>query len=297
MYYRLTTDSPLRIHQGQQGGSLLKALQSNPDASSLSIRAIVRDPTAASQKLSSKSNSNLTFHKANLTDKSSLIPALTDVDTAFLITIPQPNAEAEITQGKAFIDAAKETGLKHIIFSSVGSAERNTGIPHFDSKRVVEKYIIESGIPYTFIRPVAFMDNFPVDGGVGRFFALGLFNTALAGKRLQLIAAKDIGEFAAKAALNPEKWKGREFELAGDELSLPEVLDVYEKVQGTRPWSVWLPYFALKLMLPVDFFLMFKFFYDDGYKANIPDLKKEYPGLQTFEDFLREKAKSKDKTA
>ncbi|KAF3212152.1 hypothetical protein TWF191_010565 [Orbilia oligospora] len=225
---------------GQQGGSLLKALQSNPDASSLSIRAIVRDPTAASQKLSSKSNSNLTFHKANLTDKSSLIPALTDVDTAFLFTIPQPNAEAEITQGKAFIDAAKETG---------------------------------------------------------RFFALGLFNTALAGKRLQLIAAKDIGEFAAKAALNPEKWKGREFELAGDELSLPEVLDVYEKVQGTRPWSVWLPYFALKLMLPVDFFLMFKFFYDDGYKANIPDLKKEYPGLQTFEDFLREKAKSKDKTA
>ncbi|KAK6520898.1 hypothetical protein TWF506_001140 [Arthrobotrys conoides] len=281
---------------GQQGGSLLKALQSNPEASSLSIRAIVRDPTAASQKPSLKSH-NISFHKANLTDKSSLIPALTDVDTAFLITIPQPNAEAEVIQGKIFIDAAKATGLKHIIFSSVGSAERNTGIPHFESKREVEKYIIESGIPYTFIRPVAFMDNFPVGGGVGRFFALGMFNTALAGKRLQLVSAKDIGEFAAKAVLNPEKWKGREFELAGDELSLPEVLDVYEKVQGTRPWSVWLPYFVLKFMLPVDFFLMFKFFYDDGYKANIPELKKEYPGLQTFEDFLREKSNSKDKTA
>lgn len=141
------------------------------------------------------------------------------------------------------------------------------------------------------------MDNFPVDGGVGRFFALGLFKTVLGGKKLQLIAVKDIGEFAAKAVLDPDNWKGREFELAGDELSIPEVLDVYERVQGARPWSAWLPYFALKLMLPVDLFLMFKFFYDDGYKANIPDLKKEHPGLQTFEDFLREKANSKDKTA
>ncbi|KAK6536780.1 hypothetical protein TWF281_000994 [Arthrobotrys megalospora] len=277
---------------GQQGGALLKALQSNPD-SSLSIRAIVRDPTAASQKLGSK---NIDFHKANLTDKASLIPALTGVDTAFLMTIPQPNAEAEVVQGKTFVDAAKEAGVKYIIFSSVGSAERNTGIPHFESKREVEKYIIESGIPYTFIRPVAFMDNFPLSGA-GRFMALGMFKTALGGKKLQLIAAKDIGEFAAKAALNPEKWKGREFELAGDDLSVPEILDVYEKVQGARPWSVWLPYFIVKLMLPTDYFLMFKFFYDDGYKANIPELKKEYPGLQTFEDFLREKSSQKDKKA
>ncbi|KAK6361385.1 hypothetical protein TWF730_005118 [Orbilia blumenaviensis] len=278
---------------GQQGGSLLKALQSNPDVSSLSIRAIVRDPTVASQKITSK---NIEFHKANLTDKTSLIPALTGVDTAFLITIPTPNAEAEVVQGKTFVDAAKDAGVKYIVFSSVGSAERDTGIPHFDSKREVEKYIIESGIPYTFIRPVAFMDNFPISG-FGRFFALGMFKTALGGKRLQLIAAKDIGEFAAKAILDPEKWKGRQFELAGDELSVAEITDVYRKVQGSRPWSVWLPYFALKLMLPTDYFLMFKFFYDDGYKANIPDLRKEYPSLQTFEDFLREKSNAKDKKA
>ncbi|KAK6351379.1 hypothetical protein TWF718_004540 [Orbilia javanica] len=280
---------------GQQGGALLTALQSNASASDLSIRAIARDPTAASKKLSSKA-SNVTFHKANLTDKASLIPALTGVDTAFLITIPIPDAKAEVTQGKTFVDAAKEAGVKYIVFSSVGSAERNTGIPHFDSKREVEEYIIESGIPYTFIRPVAFMDNFPVAGGIGRFIALGLFKTALGGKRLQLIAAKDIGEFAAKAVLEPERWKGGEFELAGDDLSVPEILDVFQKVQGSRPWTVWLPYFVMKLMLPLDFYLMFKFFYDDGYKANIPDLKKEHPGLQTFEDFLREKSNSNDKT-
>ncbi|KAK6503310.1 hypothetical protein TWF481_008333 [Arthrobotrys musiformis] len=275
---------------GQQGGALLKALQSNPASSTLSIHAIVRDPAAAAKKLPS----NITLHKANLTDKPSLLSALTNIHTAFLITIPP--AESEITQGKTFVDAAKEAGVKHIIFSSVGSAERNTGIPHFDSKRVVEEYIIASGIPYTFIRPVAFMDNFPL-AGVGRFFALGLFKTALGGKKLQYIAAKDIGEFAAKAVIDPEGWKGREVELAGDELSISEVLDVYEKVLGARPWTVWLPYFVLKLMLPTDFFLMFKFFYDDGYKANIPDLRKEHPALQTLEGFLREKSNSKDKSA
>ncbi|KAK6539641.1 hypothetical protein TWF694_009847 [Orbilia ellipsospora] len=276
---------------GQQGGAVLEALKSTPEFSnsSLSIRAIARDPTAASKKLGS---TNISFHKANLTDQASLEAAMAGVDAAFLITIPIPNPEAEVTQGKTFIDAAKAAGVKYIVFSSVGSAERNTGVPHFESKRVVEKYLEESGIAHSIIRPVAFMDNFPLQG-LGRFFALGMFKTFLGNKRVQLIAVKDIGVFGAKALIDPVYWTGKEVELAGDDKSVKEILDVYQKVQGSRPWIAWLPYLLLKLMLPTDIFLMFKFFYEDGYKADIPELQKLHPALMSLEDFLSETSKSK----
>ncbi|KAF3922089.1 hypothetical protein ABW20_dc0109188 [Dactylellina cionopaga] len=276
---------------GQQGGSFLRALRSHPESADVSIRAIVRDPTAAAQKLGSE---KISYHKANLTDQKAMQTAMEGVDTAFLVTIPIPNPEAEVIQGKAFIDAAKAAGVGYIVFSSVGSAERNTGIPHFDSKREVEKYLIDSGISYMILRPVAFMDNFP-EGGMGRFITLGIFKAFLQGKKVQLTSVKDIGAVAAKAALDPENWKGKEVELAGDDKNVGELLDVYEKVQGSRPWAAWLPYFILGWMLPMDTFLMFKFFYDDGYRADIPGLKKIHPELQSFEDFVREQ--SKDKTA
>ncbi|EPS44238.1 hypothetical protein H072_1758 [Dactylellina haptotyla CBS 200.50] len=272
---------------GKQGGALLQALQSYPEYSSLSIRAIVRDPAAASQKFGS---AGISFHKANLTDKASLESAMAGVDTAFLVTIPRPNAEAEVTQGKTFIDAAKAAGVKYIVFSSVGSAERDTGVPHFDSKREVEKYLADSGIAYSIIRPVAFMDGLPLQGA-GRFFALGIFKATLKGNKIQLIAVKDIGIWLAKAIMDPQGWKSKEVELAGDNLNVTEILDVYEKVQGSRPWVAWLPLFLINLMLPKDFSLMFKFFREDGYRANIPELKKTHPELMSFEDYLLESSK------
>ncbi len=61
--------------------------------------------------------------------------------------------EAEIREGKDLADAAKTAGIQHFVYSSVGSAERKTGIPHFDSKFQVEEYIKAIGIPYTILHP------------------------------------------------------------------------------------------------------------------------------------------------
>ncbi|KAF3939032.1 hypothetical protein ABW19_dt0206892 [Dactylella cylindrospora] len=247
---------------GNQGAATLKALQSLPEASDLTIRALVRDPTSkGSKKLESQ---GIQLFKGNLTDKTALQTALTGADTAFLVTIPIPNPEAEVTQGKAFIDAAVASGtVKYIVMTSVGSAERHTGVPHFETKREVEKYLIASGLSYMIVRPVAFMDNYPLEG-FGRFMALGMFKTFLEEKRVQLVAAEDIGAFAAKAIIDQKGWEGKAIELAGDEKSVKEMADVWEK-----------------------------FFYDDGYKADIPALKKIYPGLLSFEDFLRQRYQDK----
>ncbi|NJN36004.1 MAG: NmrA family NAD(P)-binding protein, partial [Nitrospiraceae bacterium] len=57
-------------------------------------------------------------------------------------------------------DAAKQAGIGHYVYTSVGSAHRNTRIPHFESKWKVEEHIRKIGLPATILRPVWFMENF-----------------------------------------------------------------------------------------------------------------------------------------
>ena len=66
--------------------------------------------------------------------------------------------DAETRQGVAAADAARAAGV-HLVFNSVGSANRQTGVPHFDSKYEVEKHIAEIGVRATILAPVYFMEN------------------------------------------------------------------------------------------------------------------------------------------
>lgn len=66
----------------------------------------------------------------------------------------------EIRQGKAVADAAKAADIQHFIYSSVGGAERNSGLPHFECKWQIEQYIRMLGLPATIMRPTVFMEMF-----------------------------------------------------------------------------------------------------------------------------------------
>src|SRR5262249_17322257 len=72
-------------------------------------------------------------------------------------------AKREVQQGKNLADAAKKAGVKHFVYSYVGGAERNTGIPHWESKWEVEKLIRHLALPATIFRPAAFMDMYYLD--------------------------------------------------------------------------------------------------------------------------------------
>jgi uncharacterized protein YbjT (DUF2867 family) len=71
---------------------------------------------------------------ADFNDRASLDRAVQGVYGVFSIQDFSDGVEVEMQQGKALADAAKAAGVQHFVYSSVGSAERNTGIPHFDSK-------------------------------------------------------------------------------------------------------------------------------------------------------------------
>jgi uncharacterized protein YbjT (DUF2867 family) len=117
---------------GKQGGRALSTLlSSRPSTASSSIRFITRNPSSpAASKLAEQ---GCTPVKADLLDRASLVAALKGVDRAFLVTDAMAG-EKEAEQGKTFVDAAKETGVEHLVFTSVSAADDAKSVPHFQTK-------------------------------------------------------------------------------------------------------------------------------------------------------------------
>jgi uncharacterized protein YbjT (DUF2867 family) len=200
--------------------------------------------------------------------------------------LPNVGYEGEIRQGKNVADAAKAAGVQHLVYSSVGSAHRGMGQKHFDSKWEIEQYIQSLDIPFTILRPVAFMDNY-------NWSRAYILNGTLTGRGLrpekgvQMIAAEDIGVFTALAFANPQEFLGKTIELAGDELTESQTAEVFGRVIG-RPVQLVAPtpgggrYASEEEMQAA-----FNFFNGQGYNADIPALRKRHPDLLTFEQYLR----------
>ncbi|MBK0404543.1 SDR family oxidoreductase [Adhaeribacter sp. BT258] len=87
----------------------------------------------------------------------SLKAAFTGVDRVFMIT---PMTDDQVEIGKLLIDAAKAAGVKHVVKLSAAGAEAENGIQLGRWHREVERYLEESGLNYTILRPASFMQNF-----------------------------------------------------------------------------------------------------------------------------------------
>lgn len=197
---------------GQQGGATARALL----AAGANVRALVRDPDAAAARALAGAGADLV--RADLTDPASLAAAFTGVDGVFAMTtsFTPRGTEGETADGVRIADAAAAVGVPHLVYSSVGGAERGTGIPHFESKRRVEEHLEDLDLPTTFVRPVFFMENLaPVAGDDGTVLRLPL----PAGVPLQMVAVEDIGRVAAAVLLDPSRVAGGAVEIGGDELT------------------------------------------------------------------------------
>ena len=181
-------------------------------------------------------------------------------------------------------DAAQAAGVQHFVYTSVGGADRKSGLPHFESKWQIEEHIRALGLPATILRPVFFMDNLrsPWMGPRDGVLAIGLRPTT----SLQMIAADDIGAFAALAFARPQEFIGKALEIAGDSLTMPQVADAFTQVSGQPVRFVEQPLEQVR-SFNAEMGDMMAWFNDHGYAADIPALRKLRPGLLTFETWLR----------
>jgi uncharacterized protein YbjT (DUF2867 family) len=199
----------------------------------------------------------------------------------------ESGAEREIAQGIALAELAKEVGVEHFVYSSVGSAQRETGLSHFESKWKIEERIRELDLPYTIFRPVFFMDNW--ESPALRSMILGgtLALPLDPDRELQQLSLNDLGAFVGMAFADRENWLGRELDLAGDEPSMTKTAETFARVIGRPVTYVQLPWEKYREVAGDEYTEMFRWFELEGYDADIEVLRELHPGLTTFEQYLR----------
>jgi uncharacterized protein YbjT (DUF2867 family) len=265
---------------GQQGGAVVRSLS----ARGWKLRALVRDPAKPTAQRLAENDVELV--PGNLFTAASLEEALDGVYGVFSVQTITDGIAGEIIQGKLLADAAQKAKVEHFVYSSVGGAERESGIPHFESKWQVEKHIRALGLPATIIRPVFFMDNFASHFGVSIKQQQKLILPLHPQTRLQLIATENIGSFAALAFEQPTAFIGKALEIAGDELSMTEIADTFSRVMERTIEFVELPMDQVVQSSPENA-LMMEWFNRQGYQAVLPALRALSPSLLNLETWLR----------
>jgi uncharacterized protein YbjT (DUF2867 family) len=264
---------------GQQGGAVAQALI----AKGQRVRVMTRHP----EKAKALATAGAEVVQGDLTNQAVLQLALRGVNGVFAMSTPfEAGMDAEVRQGIMLADAAKQAGITHYVYTSVGSAHRNTGIPHFESKWKVEQHIQKIGLPATILRPVWFMENFTT---FAKPSAEGIITLPMRpARKLAMVALKDIGAFSAAAFMRPKDFIGQAIDLAGDELTIPEVAALLTKSMG-RPISFQeFPSEQAESALGHDFAVMFRWFNEVGYAIDIPKLKQQYGiPLTTFAEWVK----------
>ena len=167
--------------------------------------------------------------------------------------------------------------------------ERNSGIGHWATKWEVEQYIRQLGLPATMIRPAAFMENYyseQTEIGILQ----GKFTDAVrADKPYQTIAVDDIGAFVALAFDRPKEFIGQALEIAGSELTNPQAAEVFSRVLGKPVEFEELPMPVVQSVLGEEYYQMYRWFNEEGFKADIAELRRRYPEVHqhTLEEWLR----------
>ncbi|MFC8221448.1 NmrA family NAD(P)-binding protein [Streptomyces sp. NPDC057362] len=206
---------------GQQGGAVIDALLDHKTR----VRALVRNPQSDRAQALAARGVELAAIRADV--PASLAAALATVEGFYFMT-PEANSleevEAEIRIGTTLVDAAVEAGVPHVVFNSVFGADRESGVPHHDSKHSIEEYLRKSGLRASMVRATAFMENFASVMAPSLEHGEVVLRLPLPEDvPLKMISVRDIGRVAAALLLGTAQAPGGVVELVGDELTGPQI--------------------------------------------------------------------------
>jgi uncharacterized protein YbjT (DUF2867 family) len=255
---------------GHQGGAVARALL----AGGHKVRAMTRKPDGEAARALAGKGAELV--RGDLDDAASLEKALAGAWGVFAVQNTwEAGVEGEEKQGKRMAELARRAGVEHYVYTSVASAHRRTGIPHFENKWRIEQTVRALSFPsYAILRPVFFMENFQsplwkpgLDQGK-LAIALG------ADAPLQLIAVEDIGAYGRLVFEEAERFNGRELDIAGDEVTMPEAARILGDAMKKKLEFVRVPLEEVRRG-GADYALMFDWFDRVGYDVHIRSRSRE----------------------
>ncbi len=263
---------------GKQGGAVLRHLL----GSEFNLRVLTRKPNSeAAQALAAQ---GIEVLQGDLDDAESLKAALKDVWGVYAVQNTwEAGVEGEENQGKRLARLAREAGVSHFVYSSVGSAQRRTGVPHFENKWRVENEVRALGFPsHVILRPVFFMENLASP----MFLNGDALGTAMKpDTKLQMVAVDDIGRVGARAFTDAARLNGREIEIAGDEATMAQAAALLGKALKRDIRFVEYPIAAVREQSE-DMALMLEWFERVGYDADIPKLDEEFAPMTRLEGWV-----------
>jgi uncharacterized protein YbjT (DUF2867 family) len=238
------------------------------------VRALVRRPDGPSvRRLTERGVETVV---GSLDDRLALGAAMGGVTGVFALTTPfEAGVDAEVSQGHAIVAAAVDEQVPHLVFSSVAGADQHTGVPHFESKAIIEAQLVESGLPYTITAPTYFFDN--ALGGIDRIGG-GILDLPLPADRpLQQLARPDLGAFVAKVLNDPKAYVGQRIELASDAVTPAQMAELLSAALGRpvrRPEQT-----PLESIGNPDMHAMWTFLNGPGYQVDLEDLQAANPDV------------------
>ncbi len=256
---------------GQQGGAVARQLLS----AGHTVKAMTRNPDSDKAKALAALGAEVV--PGDLNDAASLKRAFDGAWGVFAVQNTwEAGVEGEEEQGKRTAEVAREQGVQHFVYTSVGSAERQTGIPHFDNKWRIEETVRGLDFPsYTILRPVFFMENW-----VSPWFKPAIDEGTLAigikpDTRLQMISVDDIGKYGRLAFEQHETLNGQAIEIASDELTMPQVAEVVSRASGKSVAFYQVPIEQVR-EFSEDFAIMLEWFDRVGYGSDISGNAAKY---------------------
>lgn len=256
---------------GKQGGALARKLLEHGHR----VRALTRSPE--SRAASELRRLGADIFEADFDDYAEVLHASEGADAFFLVATPyEAGVEAEVRQARQAAKAAKEAGVKHLVYSSVASADRHTGIPHFDSKAEVEEYIRRLGIPHTIVGPVFFMENLLGPMFLGGLRAGTLSMPLPASRQLQVVAVEDIAGFVRVLLERPGEFLGRRIDIASDIVTGPEIAAALAQASGEAVGYAEAPLDVVRAQSG-DLARMWEWFDEVGYDVDVDALVRSLP--------------------
>jgi uncharacterized protein YbjT (DUF2867 family) len=267
---------------GRQGGAVTRSLL----AAGWKVRALTRRPDRA--KAGALAELGAEVVEADMEDVKTLLAAF---DGAFGVFSVQNGLvsgfDREVVQGRNVADAASQAGAGHLVYGSAGTGARDTGIPSWEAKLDVEDHIMHLGLPFTSLRPEAFMELMT---DKSYYPAVGTWRIwpRISGedKGIAWLAVEDVGVVAAAVFAKPESYTGKSLVLVADVKSIAECRQMYRNIMGKSPSTFPLPVWLFDRFTRGDVTAIWRWVKTGEFVVDTAPTRAIHPGALTVREWM-----------
>lgn len=266
---------------GNQGGAVAQQLLEK------GYRIIGLTRNTKSDKAKTLQKHGITLIEGDLTTPKTYQGAIAQTDTVFFVQALK-DKPTEVKEAIQFLNTLKDTGIEHLVYSSVLGANLNTGIPHFESKNEIEQHIKAAGIEYTILRPASFYENYlypQVYNGIKKGKFVSPLNKHC---KQQMIGVAHIGSIGSQVIDNPQKYQNKTIEIATDEYDMLALSEVFSEVLQKPVKYQKLPGLFTRLFMGRQLYKMFKYMNRHEFceVKNIQGVREEFNIQSNFHDWV-----------